>query len=87
MASSTACLEWAHQVHQGRLPMIATGGILTGLDVFEKLARGATAVQIYTGWIYEGPGAVKRINAGLLRLLERDGFKRITEAIGVDVRK
>jgi dihydroorotate dehydrogenase len=42
-------------------------------------------VQIYTGWIYEGPGAVRRINKGLLRLLERDGFKRLSEAVGVGV--
>ena len=45
------------------------------------------AVQIYTGWIYEGPGLVKRINRGLLQLLQRDGFKRITDAIGADVKK
>jgi dihydroorotate dehydrogenase len=63
------------------------GGIFNAADAYDKIKAGATAVQIYTGWIYEGPGAVKRINAGLLRLLERDGFKRITEAIGVDVRK
>ena len=45
---------------------------------------GATAVQILTGFVYEGPCAVKRINQGLLRLLERDGFKSISEAVGSD---
>jgi dihydroorotate dehydrogenase len=39
-------------------------------------------VQIYTGFIYEGPAAVKRINQGLIPLMERDGFKSIAEAVG-----
>ncbi len=43
-------------------------------------------MQIYTGWIYEGPGAVKRINKGLLQLLQRDGLKHIAEAVGIDVK-
>ena len=41
-------------------------------------------VQMYTGLIYEGPGAVKRINLGLRRLLERDGLKHISDAVGLD---
>jgi len=41
------------------------GGIFNAEDAFDKIRAGATAVQIYTGWIYEGPGAVKRINQGL----------------------
>jgi len=47
---------------------------------------GATAVQILTGFLYEGPCAVKRINRGLLRLMERDGFKNISEAVGAGAR-
>jgi dihydroorotate dehydrogenase len=47
-------------------------------------AADATAVQIYTGFIYEGPAAVKRINQGLLRLMARDGFQSITEAVGTE---
>jgi len=69
----------------GRLPIIGVGGIFDAYDAYEKIKAGANAVQIYTGWIYEGPGAVKRINKGLLRLLERDGLKHIAEAVGRDV--
>ena len=69
----------------GRLPIIGVGGIFDAYDAYEKIKAGANAVQIYTGWIYEGPGAVKRINKGLLRLLERDGLKHISEAVGRDV--
>ncbi|MGZ8496522.1 MAG: quinone-dependent dihydroorotate dehydrogenase, partial [Candidatus Binatia bacterium] len=62
------------------------GGIFDAYDAYEKIKAGANAVQIYTGWIYEGPGAVKRINKGLLRLLQRDGLKHISQAVGRDVR-
>lgn len=68
----------------GRMPVIGVGGIFNAQDAYEKIRAGASAVQIYTGWIYEGPGAVKRINQGLCRLLERDGLKRISDAVGVD---
>lgn len=69
---------------EGRLPIIGVGGIFTAEDAYDKIRAGASAVQIYTGWIYEGPGLVKRINRGLCRLLERDGLKRIADAVGVD---
>jgi dihydroorotate dehydrogenase len=68
----------------GRLPIIGVGGIFTAEDAYDKIRAGASAVQIYTGWIYEGPGLVKRINRGLCRLLERDGLKQITDAVGID---
>ena len=48
-------------------PIVAVGGIYTAEDAIEKLNAGADLVQIYTGFIYEGPGMVKRINKGLVR--------------------
>ena len=65
-----------------RLPIIGVGGIFTAADAYEKITAGATAVQIYTGFVYEGPAAVKRINQGLIRLMERDGYRSIIEAVG-----
>jgi dihydroorotate dehydrogenase len=66
----------------GHLPVIGSGGIFTAEDAYERIAAGASAVQIYTGFVYEGPGSVKRILRGLLHLLERDGFKSVAEAVG-----
>ncbi len=71
----------------GQLPIIGVGGIFNVQDAYDKIKAGASAVQIYTGWVYEGPGAVKRINQGLCRLLERDGLKQISEAIGLTVQR
>ena len=81
-AMATSFVTHIYQITCGRVPIIGVGGIFTAEDAYEKIKAGANAVQIYTGWVYEGPGAVKRINQGLLRLLERDGLKQIAAAVG-----
>ncbi len=58
---ANARLEWAWQVHRGALPMIASGGILSGTDVIERISRGAHAVQIYSALVYRGPWAAHKI--------------------------
>jgi dihydroorotate dehydrogenase len=65
-----------------RLPIIGVGGIDSAEAAYEKVRAGATLVQVYTGFIYEGPTLVRRINRGLLRLLRRDGFTCLAEAVG-----
>jgi dihydroorotate dehydrogenase len=52
---------------QNAFPVIGVGGISSPEDVLEKLNAGASLVQIYTGFIYEGPGLIKRINKYLLK--------------------
>ena len=68
----------------GSLPLIGVGGILRGADAYAKIRAGACALQLYTGLIYRGPRAVVRILAELDRLLERDGWARLTDACGID---
>jgi dihydroorotate dehydrogenase len=53
---------------------------------YAKVRAGATLVQVYTGLIYGGPGLVGRIHDGLSRLLARDGFASLAEAVGADHR-
>ena len=86
-AMVTKFIAHIFQLTHGRLPIIGVGGIFTADDAYDKIKAGANAVQIYTGWVFEGPGAVKRINKGLLRLMERDGFKHVSEAVGSGVRR
>jgi len=85
-AKVTSFVSHIYKATGGRLPIIGVGGIFTAADAYEKMKAGASAVQIYTGWIYEGPSAVKRINRGLLQLVERDGLKQISEVIGISSR-
>jgi dihydroorotate dehydrogenase len=81
-ALATSFVRHLYRALDQKLPIIGVGGIFTAEDAYEKIKAGASAVQIYTGFIYEGPAAVKRINEGLLRLIERDGYQSIAEAIG-----
>ncbi len=65
-ARATEVIAYLHQKSQGGLPIIGAGGIHSAQDALEKLAAGATLVQLYTGFIYEGPGLVKRIKQALV---------------------
>lgn len=62
---STEVIRYLHQKSQGKFPIIGVGGIFNAEDAKEKLDAGASLVQVYTGFIYEGPGIVKNILRGL----------------------
>jgi dihydroorotate dehydrogenase len=63
---STEVIRYLHQRSGGKLFIIGVGGIASAEDALEKIAAGASLVQIYTGLIYEGPGLVNRIKRGIL---------------------
>jgi dihydroorotate dehydrogenase (fumarate) len=65
-----------------RLTIIGVGGIFSAKDAYEKIKRGATLVELITGMIFEGPMLIGQINAGLVELLEKDGYTHISQAIG-----
>lgn len=69
----------------GKTLLVSAGGVHSAEEAYMRLRAGASCVQLYSALVYEGPNLVYRIKTGLLRLLERDGFAQITEAIGVDV--
>jgi dihydroorotate dehydrogenase len=83
MLASTQMLEWAWEVHKGRLQMIGVGGILSGYDVFQKIIRGASAVQIYSAIVYRGPFVVQLLLEELKHILLRHKIISIKEAIGL----
>lgn len=63
---STEVIRYLSERSKGSFPIIGVGGIHSAEDAKEKLAAGASLVQIYTGFIYEGPGIIKNICKGLL---------------------
>lgn len=63
---STEVISYLHQKGQGSFPIIGVGGIHTAQDALEKLDAGASLVQLYTGFIYEGPALIRRINKAIL---------------------
>ncbi len=58
---STEVVKYIYEKTKGEIPIIASGGIFTGADAKEKFDAGAALVQVWTGFIYEGPGIVKHI--------------------------
>jgi dihydroorotate dehydrogenase len=68
----------------GKLKIIGVGGVFTAEDAYRKIRLGASAVQLITGFIYGGPLAIKNINEGILKIIERDKLTSISEAIGLD---
>lgn len=65
---STEVIRYLHEKSKGAFPIIGVGGIHSAEDALEKLEAGASLVQIYTGFVYEGPGLIKKINEAILRL-------------------
>lgn len=84
---STEVIRYIYQYTQGKMPIIGVGGIFDAEDAWSKITAGASLLQVYTGWIYEGPWLVPQILTGLLAKLERLGLSHISEAVGLDFHK
>lgn len=79
---STRILAQVSQLTQGRIPLIGVGGVGTAEQAYEKIRAGASAVQLYTAMVFGGLGLAAEIARGLDRLLERDGFDSVAQAVG-----
>jgi len=71
------------QKFNDRFIIVGCGGVFTAEDAYRKIKLGATLIQLITGMIYQGPQTIGAINAGLVQLLEKDGFDSIDQAIGI----
>ncbi|MDJ1434004.1 quinone-dependent dihydroorotate dehydrogenase [Halostagnicola sp. A-GB9-2] len=67
------------------LPIVGVGGVDSAESAYEKIRAGASLVQLYTGFVYNGPSTAKAINKGLAGLLARDGYRSVEEAVGADI--
>jgi len=65
-----------------KIKIIGVGGVDSGESAFEKITRGASLVQLYTGMVYKGPGIASSISSELIDILKNKGFKNISEAVG-----
>ena len=64
---STEIIRYIHQKTNGKIPIIGVGGIHSAQDAIDKLNAGASLVQLYTGFIYEGPALIKKINQEIVK--------------------
>ena len=66
----------------GRLPLVGAGGIASGADAYARIRAGASAVQLYSALVFEGPGLAVRLSRDLAARLRADGFRTLAEAVG-----
>ncbi len=64
--------------------IVGCGGIFNAQDAYRKIKNGASLLQMITGMIFEGPQVVGEINEGLVKLLKKDGYKNISQAVGTN---
>jgi dihydroorotate dehydrogenase len=79
---STRVLARLSQLTAGEMPLIGVGGIASAEQAYAKIRAGASAVQLYSALVYQGMSLVSEIARGLDRLLARDGFGSVAEAVG-----
>lgn len=79
---STRVLRAFAAAAAGRLTLIGVGGIGSGADAYAKIRAGASAVQLYSALVFEGPGLAARIKRDLAERLRADGFRSVAEAVG-----
>ena len=81
--NSTKILALLSKISDGEIPLIGVGGISTAQDAYVKILAGASAVQLYSALTFKGPSLISNIITGLDRILEKEGYANISEAVGL----
>jgi dihydroorotate dehydrogenase len=81
---SDILISKVYKYFKGQKIIIGCGGVFTAQDAYKKIKLGASLIQLITGMIYQGPQSIAEINIGLVKLLQKDGFKKISQAVGMD---
>ena len=81
---STELIKKFYKDTKGKFQIIGVGGVDSGLSAFEKICAGASAVQLYTGMVYKGPGVVREMKKELISILKKENLKNISEAVGIN---
>ncbi len=81
---STQILNNFYKYSDGKIPLIGVGGISSAQDAYTKIKSGASLIQIYSSFIYQGFGIVEKITQDLSNLVKKDGLKNISQAIGLN---
>ncbi|XP_020488171.2 dihydroorotate dehydrogenase (quinone), mitochondrial [Labrus bergylta] len=83
---STSTVREMYNLTKGKVPIVGIGGVASGQDAMDKIRAGASLVQLYTAFTYQGPPIVTKIKRELEQLLKEQGFSSVSEAVGADHR-
>jgi dihydroorotate dehydrogenase len=81
---SDKLIGYVYKKTKGEKIIIGVGGVFKAEDAYKKIKSGASLVELITGMIFKGPQLINEINQGLVKLLKKDGYKNISDAIGVE---
>lgn len=84
---SNELIAYIYKKTKKRFVIIGCGGVFSGKDAYMKIKLGASLIQLITGMIYEGPQLISQINQELVRLLKKDGFSNVSQAVGSEFEK
>ena len=84
---SNECIRHIYSKTRERFVVIGCGGIFSAEDAYRKIRLGASLIQLLTGAVFEGPQLISGINLGMVKLIEKEGFSSISEAVGKDCNK
>ena len=79
---SNSIISKFYKLIGNKIKIIGVGGVDSGEAAFEKIIRGASLIQLYTGMVYKGPGIASSITSELIDILKNKGFKNVSEAVG-----
>ena len=80
---ATRLIAQLYQLTHGKTPIVGVGGIFNARDAWEKICAGASLIQLYTSFIYEGPSIAHDINRGLHEILLAKGYSSLDAAVGI----
>jgi dihydroorotate dehydrogenase len=79
---SNKLIKKVYKYNAGKKIILGVGGVFTAEDAYKKIKSGASLIELITGMIFDGPQVISEINRGLVKLLKKDGYKNISEAVG-----
>ncbi|MDA0684072.1 MAG: quinone-dependent dihydroorotate dehydrogenase [Bacteroidetes bacterium] len=83
-ARANGLVKYLYRKTKGRVPIIGVGGISSAEQAYERIKSGASLIQVYTGLVYQGPGLIRSIKEGLIRLMEEEGHSSISKVVGIE---
>lgn len=81
---ATGLVRYLYRKTNGKVPIVGVGGIASAEQAYERIKAGASLIQVYTGLVYEGPGLIRSIKEGLVRLMAEEGHSSVAHIVGIE---
>ena len=83
--SALSMIREVYKLTNGKVPLVGVGGISSIEDAYDRIKAGASLLQVYTSFVYEGPTLISKLSNGIAEKLREDGYTHYSQAIGANV--